>query len=206
MHHSSSRALFLIAVMLWPVAQSSAALFTVSTTNDSGAGSLRQAINDSRSGDTIRFAVTGTIVLTNGELVIATNLTITGPGASLLTLSGNFASRVFSIISGAVEISGLTICHGVAAVGAGISNDGMLMLMNCVISENFAVGSSDGFPGAYGGVAAGGAIWNGGTLLLVNCSVLSNSVRGGNGAGGSGYFGPVFAGGGGGPGKWGRHF
>ena len=37
------------------------------------------------------------ITLTLGELLINKNLTITGPGASLLTVSGNNVSRVFNI-------------------------------------------------------------------------------------------------------------
>ena len=45
-----------------------ASTITVTTTNDSGPGSLRQALVDANDGDTITFAVTGTIGLTSGEL------------------------------------------------------------------------------------------------------------------------------------------
>ena len=45
--------------------------------------------------------VTGVITLTSGELYIGRNLTITGPGASELAISGNHASRVFETAPGA---------------------------------------------------------------------------------------------------------
>jgi hypothetical protein len=43
---------------------------TVTMLDDSGPGSLRQAIADAVSGDTIDFAVTGMIRLTTGGLII----------------------------------------------------------------------------------------------------------------------------------------
>src|SRR4051812_2278366 len=92
-----------------------ATTLTVTTTNDSGAGSLRQAIlNAATSGDIIMFdaAVTGTITLTSGELAFTKSLTISGPGAANLTISGNNASRVFSVSSGQITIAGLRIANG----------------------------------------------------------------------------------------------
>src|SRR6478736_9790205 len=58
-----------------------ATTITVTNTNDSGPGSLRQAVADANDGDTIEFAVTGTIGLTTGELLVAKNITISGPAA-----------------------------------------------------------------------------------------------------------------------------
>ena len=57
-----------------------AATILVTNTNDSGPGSLRQALTIANDGDTIGFAVTGTINLTSGELVIDKNIIISGPG------------------------------------------------------------------------------------------------------------------------------
>ena len=53
--------------------------------------SLRDAIGLAPVGETIDFSVTGTILLTLGELLIEEDLTITGPGADMLTIdaSGN---------------------------------------------------------------------------------------------------------------------
>src|SRR5262245_26547475 len=97
---------------------------TVTNTLDSGAGSLRQAINDANAcSDTniIEFdaGVTGTITLTSGQLLIAGHVTINGPGADVLSVDGNNATRVFYITNHTVTITGLTIANGNAGVGSG---------------------------------------------------------------------------------------
>src|SRR5262249_50605022 len=76
--------------------------FTVLNLADSGEGSLRQAIlaaNVNPGPDAIDFAdgLLGTIPLTTGQLSITDHLTIDGPGADLLAVSGNHQSRVFRI-------------------------------------------------------------------------------------------------------------
>jgi hypothetical protein len=64
----------------------------VTNTNDSGPGSLRQALTIANDGDTIGFAVTGTISLTSGELIIDKNISINGSAdIGNSTLSGNRA-------------------------------------------------------------------------------------------------------------------
>jgi hypothetical protein len=59
---------------------------TVTNTNDSGPGALRQALADANDGDTIDFAVTGMIGLTSGELLVDKSITISGPGAANMPL------------------------------------------------------------------------------------------------------------------------
>jgi HYR domain len=155
-----------------------AATITVMNTNDSGAGSLRQAIIDAGSGDTIDFSVTGTITLTTGELPINKDLSIAGPGISNLIVSGNHASRVFEINSGkAVMISGLTISDG---SGGGIFNGGTLTLDNVVVSGN---SSANG-----GGVFNFSAFPGTATLTVNNCTISDNSALAPLFGGGGGIF------------------
>src|SRR6516225_7346848 len=81
--------------------------FTVTNNLDTGVasdGSLRGEIAAASSGDTINFdpSLAGqTITLTNGELAITQSLDIEGLGANQLAVSGNNASRIFDISSGA---------------------------------------------------------------------------------------------------------
>jgi N-acetylneuraminic acid mutarotase len=149
-------------------------IITVTNTNDNGSGSLRQALVDAIDGDTIQFAVTGTIGLTSGELLVDHNITITGPGAKNLSIDGNAKSRVFHIASGqTVTISGLTITNGhTAEFGGGIYNDhAVLILSNCVITGNSAANN------------IGGGIHNDGkdvghATLQINNSLITNNSGG----------------------------
>jgi hypothetical protein len=145
-------------------------VITVTNTNDSGPGSLRQALADVNDGDTINFAVTGTIGLTSGELLVDKAITISGPGAENLTVNGSAKSTVFHVVPGeTVTISGLTIINGyTTGSGGGIHNDhATLTLSNCTITGN-----------------QGGGIYNdaensGGALLEINnSSVTENSQEG----------------------------
>src|SRR5262245_565297 len=106
--------------------------FHVTTLADGGPGSLRAAVaraNAHPGADTIDSdsGLTGTIALTGGELDLTDDLTITGPGADKLTVSGSNLSRVFQVEAGeTVSISGLTIAGGNAGTGngGGIDNFG----------------------------------------------------------------------------------
>jgi len=88
---------------------------TVTNTNDSGPGSLRQALVDANNGDMINFdaALKGqTVTLTTAELVINKNIAISGLGANLLAVSraqNAPAFRIFHLMPAlTVVIQGLT--------------------------------------------------------------------------------------------------
>jgi len=127
---------------------------TVTNLHDSGAGSLRAAITAASNGTTIDFAkgLHGTITLISGDLPIANSVTIDGPGANLLTISGNDSSRIFDVSGSAtVDISGLTLSDGLANVGGGILLEGSASLSanNCAMSNDEALGNAAG--GGFGG-------------------------------------------------------
>ena len=60
-----------------------AATNVVTTTADSGAGSLREVIANSLSGDIITLDINGTITLTSGQLSLSESLKIVGPGPAI---------------------------------------------------------------------------------------------------------------------------
>jgi hypothetical protein len=166
-----------------------AATIPVTNTNDSGAGSLRQAIWDAHNGDTINLGVTGTIALSTGELLVDKSITIHGPGSGNLTVDCNLSSRGFYVSSGVTAtIAGLTITNGNAqgdaltTSGGGIYNDhATLEIDKCTLSGNYA-GRAGG--GIYSDGSNGSA-----TLTVTNSTVTGNwaAVPGSEGIGGGIY-------------------
>lgn len=164
---------------------------TLADGDDGAAGlsncTLREAVNYAPAGSTITFSVTGVITLTQGEIVIAKNLTIAVPSdSSGVTVSGNNASRIFRIDSsftnGAVQLERLTLSGG-NGTGAS-SNDSGGAMINLVTTTTVTVNECS-FSGnscsTSGMIAAtgGGAIRNNGMLIVTNCTFSGNSA--GNG-------------------------
>lgn len=166
----------LLCAAIANVQSARAATITVTNIADSGPGSLRQALADANDGDTIdATGVSGTILLTSGELQILTDgVTINGPGAGMLVVNGNGSSRVFENFAlGYITISGFTITNGHSDGGGGIRNSAPhpniggygLTVTNCTISGNTA---------EYGGGIQGG-------LTITNSTISGNSANYGGG-------------------------
>lgn len=156
------------------------ATITVFSNADSGAGTLRQAIFDASSGDTINFAIQFQFpnspreIQVGSELSINKNLTIEGPtGANKLTVrvadNPSSSFRVFRITPSSVTatISGLAVAGAYihnfpsSGPGGGIANAGTLILDNCTISGNSAQGD-------------GGGVANTGVLTILNSTISGN--------------------------------
>jgi hypothetical protein len=161
---------------------------TVTTLDDSGAGSLRDAIAAAAAGDTIAFDDAlrgGTIALTGGELAIPGDLTIQGPGADQLTVSSGHHGRVFAVEPGVTaRIADLTIADGNVfgapfqeVFGGGVLNEGTLTLSCRTLSGNSAA--------PFGYADGGGVANHRGTLTVSGCTLSGNSA---NYLGGGGIF------------------
>jgi uncharacterized delta-60 repeat protein/CSLREA domain-containing protein len=194
--------------LLQPVAYA-AATFTVNSTGDgadsntaddlcndgTGNCTLRAAIqqaNATAGADTIAFSVAGTVNLTGALPAIASDITINGPGSSLLNVRRDTGGdyRIFTVESGAnVNITALRVSNGrtpggsvgpsldeVADNGGGILNKGSLALSSCVVSDNSVPSTTRG---GYGGGGIGN--WPGATLTITNSTVSGNSAGIGGG-------------------------
>jgi hypothetical protein len=149
---------------------------TLDEMNDTdGLTSLREAIAyaDSLPGpQTITFdpAVFGTkrrtIRLTGGPLVLTdpATITIVGPGAKLLTISGGGKREVFDVEGGSLALSGVTIANGNAELGGGLRNEGgTLALSNVAIRGNRAI--------------VGGGLFNDGRTSMSGVLIKGNQAR-----------------------------
>src|SRR5262245_43356116 len=177
------------------------ATFVVTNPNDSGAGSLRAALDlananadaDIINFDSTVFNVPRTINLANasGQLAVSNPVTINGPGANLLTVRRIAGAanlyRVFNILHNSltidVTLAGMTITGGglqgpgALGNGAGIFvGDENVTLRDCVVTGN-TTAAGDG---------AGVFVFSYGQLNLINSTVSGNTVTTLNGQFGDG--------------------
>lgn len=155
------------------------ATITVTSTADSGAGTLRAAIASAASGDTINFNLTYPATITlSSDLTITSSITIAGPGANNLAISGGNTTEILYVTGGAVvNISGVTIENGNAMSGGGIMNfASTLQLTDSAVVNNTA--------GSYNG---GGILSFDQATLILNRVTVSGNTAAGNGGGIASY-------------------
>jgi hypothetical protein len=167
-------------ILLGAACQLSAATFTVTNTNNSGPGSLRQALTDSNNtagSDTIVFdpavfSTQQTIQLANAiQIFPATgdSITIAGPGAHLLTIRGNGvddgSGQIFNRVGvpHALSLSGMTLTN---AGGSAVSNNFSGAQFSLTVTNVAFVANKNGF--------GGGGISNAAALTVTNCTFTDN--------------------------------
>jgi len=149
----------------------------VTNTQDSGPGSLRDAIDRVASGGLVTFdpgLANSTITLTSGPLVVsAKEVRVDGSAAPGLAVSGGGTDRVLIVdAGGTARFSYLTLRDGYGwDLAGGILNNGSLTLDHAVVTGNrVATAAGDYWKGG-GGIYTGG----GSTLHLVDSAVTGNN-------------------------------
>ena len=171
----SSVPLLALILAFAPAAQASTNLYVNGATgNDSNnckslkhaCKTIGHAISLASSGDTVKVAPS----TYKENLTIGISLNILGADARTTVVDGNQAKTVFTISSGVVLLSGLTIENGTAVGGyaGGIANKGTLTVSMCTITGN------DGTGGYVGGIFN-----DAGTTTVTNSTITGNSVSGG---------------------------
>ena len=160
----------------------------VANANDSGAGSLRQAIADAEPGATITFdsSLYGQTITLSNEITINKDLTIVGgEGDNRVTIDGNNSTQIFNAPSSAgseidLELSNLNIVNGRSnhSVVRFSSRGGSLTVTDCDFQNNAA--------------RSGGSLHYGGAIRFengANCTITDSTFTGNSASrGGAIYF------------------
>jgi phosphodiesterase/alkaline phosphatase D-like protein len=146
----------------------------VTSLDDSGPGTLRQAIHDVCESATIALGpdLTGGTIALAAPLVLTRSVTIDGTGPEEpVTLSGEGAHRVLEVPGGtSATVRGVTISQGYTVTdGGAVQNLGALLLERCTLRGNEALGG-------------GGALWNNGLLVIQDSALVENEAGGDGGA------------------------
>jgi parvulin-like peptidyl-prolyl isomerase len=175
-----------VLVFLLAVPAARAATRTVRNTDDSGTGSLRQALKDASDGDSIVFGsdVHGEIALKD-TLDIDNNVSVKGPGATVLTLNGSENKLV--TVDGTVTITGLTIAGGETAV---VLEHGKLNLLDCTVRDSTgngianASGTTTCVNSTIAGNGGAGLAVEEGSASAASCTIAHNGGTGLDAGGG----------------------
>ena len=146
-----------------------AAVITVTNLNDTGAGSLRNAISTHASGDTINFDLSGTITINSELPTVADTLTIDGSGQTVI-LSGNDQYQIGSTDHGGMlTLKFLTLTDSSVAFDGGLfENLGTTIFENDLFTDGHTT-------------INGGAISNMGILTVINSTFSGNTATAGDG-------------------------
>lgn len=156
------------SALLAPAA-SAAGVITVSSTADSGPGTIRAALASSKAGDLIAVPK-GDYQVTSGDLLVSKGVTIQGAGARATILHGDSDNRVFDVESAtAVTIRALTVTGGHDAEGGGILSNSPLTLSSIRVTDNHATANAGGIRSA--------------KALTVGASLIDHNVAGDSGGG-----------------------
>jgi hypothetical protein len=148
-----------------------AATITVANTNDSGAGSVRQAISDAIGGDTI--AIPGGTYELASALVVDKSLTFIGAGARSTVLDGGGATRIFSLQQPAAQV---TIVRITMRDGKGTNGGALTSEVPVTLTDDAILGSTAG-----GG--NGGGLYTTAAFTMERDLVAGNTAPGGDGGG-----------------------
>ncbi|MGA8026415.1 MAG: hypothetical protein WB992_04665, partial [Bryobacteraceae bacterium] len=201
------RSLALLATVSAALAPASAwatctpqAYLVTSNADDGSSGTLRWAVGQANAcpGSEIDFSLSSQATITlstansDPEIVISAGMTINGPGATNLTVSGGNATRIFFINPGsgvAVNINNLTLANGYGLGGNGgggaagmggaiFQESGTLNITDAVLNGNTAQGGGTSDNASNGPSNSGGGGFGG--------SSTSNSGASGGDLGGTG--------------------
>ncbi len=187
----------LLLAELFPWRAAQANTYEVTNTNDSGHGSLRQAItnaNNNPGPDTITFAAAtnGTPIFLSGaagenanasgdlDILDGGNLTIEGNGIGVTIIDGDLNDRVLHVCPGggcsnSVTLTGLTLRNGRPgiAAGGGILNEGAILTVRNSLIGGVGHGNN--------AQVGGGLCNNAGTTIVDNTTISANAAFSGGG-------------------------
>lgn len=149
----------------------------VANCNDSGPGSLRDAVASAGDGGSVDLTTLtcSTITLTSGAIVIAGyGVTVLGPGASALTIDGNNSDRVIDHLgTGSLNIFGVSVAHGLGVGDGGcLHSNGSIRLFYSAVHDCVAQAS---------GAARGGGVYVRDYLHMGYSAIVGNAVESGTG-------------------------
>ena len=187
--------IIIIMTLLFPETFLFAKTITVTSEINSGEGTLREAVTNAETNDTIIFANTTTTITLSSQIKIeGKNITLIGNGVENTIITGSGSDRLFYISGNStVKFYHVTLKNGYhSTCGAAIYSDGSnnLTVDNCILTQNRAGNNGAAIENGGGGnlivndclfsnniaSQAAGAIYNGGTASIFNSTFENNKT------------------------------